>query len=287
MNEYATLDSFRQYLSLASADTSDDTQLKDFLRDASRAIDEHTFRKFYPTRTSALKYDIPKGGTLRTNEDLLEIKGLSDLNGASVISSNVAWLKTGDEWNLTPYDRIILDDSSGSAFNYSGTPQRAIRLDAIVGYHKEYNQAWRYSSVSLTSDMTATGITASVSGSAGDDAWGSPSRIQAMNIVKIDEEFMFVTQGGQGASTFNVVRGINGTSATTHASGASIYVWKVEQDIETATKELASFYYAQAKSPYTQRMANAITGMVTLPDTMLPSTERRLSRFIKRRVYSF
>ena len=287
MNEYTTLDNFRQYLSLASGDTADDTQLKDFLRDASRAIDRHTFRRFYPTRTSALKYDIPSGETLRVNEDLLEIKGLSDLNGASTISSNVLWLKTGDDWNLTPYDRIMIDDSSGSTFNYSGTPQRAIRVDAIVGYHEEYSNAWRDSAASLISGLGTTVTSLSVSGSAGDDVWGSPSRIQAMNIIKIDEEFMFVTQGGQGASTFNVIRGINGTSAASHAASASVYVWKVEPEIETATKELASFYYAQAKSPYTQRLANAITGMVTLPDTMLPSTERRLTRFIKRRVYSF
>jgi hypothetical protein len=286
VNEYATLDSFRQYLSLASADTSDDTQLKDFLRDASRAIDRHTFRRFYPTRTSALRYDIPDGEVLRVNDDLLEIKGLSNLNGASAISSDVFWLKTGDDWNMSPYDRIVLNDSSGSLFNYSGTPQRAIHADAIVGYHEDYAQAWRNSTASLTGDLTATITIASVSGSAGDDTWGSPSRIQAMNIVKVDEEFMFVTQG-VGSSTFNMIRGINGTSATTHASGTLVYVWKVEQDIETATKELAAFYYAQAKSPYTQRMANAITGMVMLPDTMLPSTERRLSRFIKRRVYSF
>jgi hypothetical protein len=287
MNEYVTLDNLRSYLSLASADTSDDTELKKFIRDASRAIDRHTRRRFYPVRTaSPLRYNIPSDLELVVKEDLLEVKGLSDLNGSSAISSNVFWLQSGDDWNQTPYDRIVIDDSSGSAFNYSGTPQRGVHIDAIVGYHEDYANAWVNTGASLTGTLGATVTLASVSGSAGDDVFGAPSRIQAMNIIKVDEEYMYVSQG-TNTSIVQVIRGINGTSAVAHAASATIYRWNTEQDLQTACLELSSYYYAQSKSPYTQRIGNINTGLINLPPLdMLPSTERRLMRYVKHRVYS-
>lgn len=287
MNEYVTLDNLRSYLSLASADTSDDTELKKFIRDASRAIDRHTRRRFYPVRTaSPLRYNIPSDLELVVKEDLLEVKGLSDLNGSSAISSNVFWLSSGHDWNQTPYDRIIIDDSSGSTFNYSGTPQRGVHIDAIVGYHEDYANAWVNTGASLTDALGATVTLASVSGSAGDDVFGSPSRIQAMNIIKVDEEYMYVSQG-TNTSIVQVIRGINGTSAVAHAASATIYRWNVQSEIENSAKELASYYYAQSKSPYTQRIGNIANGIVNLPDLpMLPTTLSRLSSYVKHRVYS-
>lgn len=287
MNEYVTLDNLRSYLSLASADTSDDTELKKFIRDASRAIDRHTRRRFYPVRTaSALRYDIPDDLELVFKEDILEVKGLSDLNGSSAISSNVFWLKSGDDWNQTPYDRIVIDDSSGSTFNYSGTPQRGVHIDAVIGYHEDYANAWVNTGASLTDALGATVTLASVSGSAGDDTFGSPSRIQAMNIIKVDEEYMYVSQG-TNTSILQVVRGINGTSAVAHSASATVFRWNVEPDLQTACLELSAYYYAQSKSPYTQRIGNINTGLVNLPpDDMLPTTKRRVERFVKHRVYS-
>lgn len=287
MNEYISLENLRSFISLASGDTSDDTELKKFIKDASRDIDKHCFRRFYPYRTaSPLKYNIPcSNGELRVNEELLEVKGLSDLNGSSAISNDVYWLKNGDEWNSTPYDRIIIDDSSGSQFNYSGTPQRAIHIDAIIGYHSDYSNAWCNSNASLTANLSNNTGSLSLSGSSGDDSFGNSSRIQTMNLIKIDEEFMYV-KDGNGVSGLFVVRGINGTSAVTHASGAIVYVWKPEDDVVTSCKELSAYYYTKSKSPYTGRVANLSAGIIELPDNMPPSTSFRLNKLQRKRVYS-
>src|SRR3990167_3874986 len=120
-NEYAGLETLRVYLSLGSMDTADDTELKKFLRTSSRAIDKFCNRIFYPER-KIRRYDIPEDSltVLKVEHDLLESKGLSSVNGASEISSGVYWLRCGDDWNRTPYDRVEIDESSGSLFNYSG-----------------------------------------------------------------------------------------------------------------------------------------------------------------------
>ena len=84
--DYTTLSNVRTYLSLASADISDNDELRRFITRASRSIDGFTRRAFYPRRIGdgkLLTFDLPNDRSyLRMDGvDLLEVKGLSDLNG--------------------------------------------------------------------------------------------------------------------------------------------------------------------------------------------------------------
>jgi hypothetical protein len=294
--EYTTLSKVRNFLSLGSAATADDNDLRGFIQYSSRAIDSFTYRQFFPQRKGDgdyLRFDLPNDrNTLVVDEfDLLEVKGLSDINGASEIDSSVYWLKTGDRWNLTPYERIVIDDSSGSLFNFSGTPQRAIRLDGVVGYHSRYNNsAWIDSGASLTSDLAATVTIASVSASGAFNTIGESPRFSAGQIWKIgsgsNEEFAYAQDTTDG-NAVRLIRGINGTSAYSHAATTRVFTWQTERDIEHSATELAAFMYLKAISPLTNRIANLQLGIIETPNTWPEITLDRLKRYKKSYIYSF
>lgn len=282
-NTYSTLTRLRADLSLASQNTADDNALKRFLYSASRAIDKKTRRQFYPQRGTTY-HNLPDSTyTLRVDFDLLEVKGLSDMNGASTINSGVYWLKCGDDWNKTPYDRVEINESSGSTFNYSGTPQRAVHLDAIRGYHEDYSNAWVNTGASTTAALTATAKTLTISGSAGEDIWGLAPRVDVHQIIKIDDEFMHIVDGN-GASIITVLRGINGTTAATHASAATVYRFDFEPDVEYSARRLAAFQYHKNLSPFTNRVASLQLGIIETPEAWPEEVADRLSRLIRTRI---
>ena len=125
-NAYTTLRRVRNFLSLASQDASDDDYLQESIRHASRSIDLFTHRFFYPKKQTR-QYDIKDQRLIRLDEeDLLEVKGLSDHNGSSEIDSSAYFTRSGDNWNEYPLNRIEMDFSVGSLLNYSGTRQQGI-----------------------------------------------------------------------------------------------------------------------------------------------------------------
>lgn len=289
-NVYATLGDLRSYLGLPSSASQDDTQLMGFLVRASRAIDRYCRRHFYPlyhTGNSVLKFDIPKDDQLRFDHDLLAVNGLSDVGGASGIAPSVYWLKCGDDWNRTPYDRVVLDDSSGSTFNYSGTPRRAIWADVITGYHEDYSRAWVNSGASLTASMTSLQQTIPVSGSTGPNNIGiSPRFKEYGQIVRIGSEIMF-TAASVSASSIRVIRGQNGTTAASHASGVTVETWSPEEDIAFGALRLAAMQYHQRDTPYTGRTTSVQFGVIESQDSWPPDVHEKLRRYVRHTYYGF
>ena len=295
LGDYTNLSKVRTYLSLASAETSDDTHLRDLITKASRAIDRKVRRYFYPLRVGGndvLKFDLPENrGVLRLGDhDVLEVIGLSHLNGASEIDASVYWLKCGDRWNITPYDRLILDDSSGSIFNFTGTPQRAVHVDTILGYREDYRYAWIDSAASLTSALGTVTTLASVSGSGGVNSLGVSPRVFSGQIWRLGsgstQEFVYA-KDTISTSSIRIIRAINGSSRTTHASATKIYTWQPEYDIEDAATEVVSFVYQKSKSPFTNRISVLNLGIVEVPDAWPERTLDKLSRYEKNSIHGF
>ena len=302
MNEYGTLSQLRTFLSLASADTGDDDELRQFLIRASRRIDQFCKRKFYPIRkggNNTLKFDLPRDQRKLTfpEWDVVDVKGLSALNGASEIDSGAYWLKSGDRWNITPYDRVELDISIGSLINFSGTPQRAVHLDAVVAYNEDYGNAWVDSGASLTDLLSISVTLASTNASGAFNTIGLSPRFQQGQIWRLgsgaSEEYVYAKDTAAGAddeegkAIITLIRGINGSSAVEHAASTTIYVWQTEQEIEDSTIELAAFMYQKASSPFTNRISMLQLGIVEMPDAWPEQTRERIKRYKKQIISSF
>jgi len=226
------------------------------------------------------KFDLPEDSDqLRTDLDILEVKGLSHLNGANAISLDVVLLSAGDNYNLQPYNNIRLKDDSGSLFNFSGTPQQAVWVDAITGFREDYDiDGWLNAGASLTASCTSKIITLSISGSAGINELGHSQRITPQMLLKIEDEFIYVNSGSD-ASTINVVRGARGTTATSHASGTQLYSFWVESEIEFLTKRLAAWGYMQQNNPFGNTLAAPQFGTIEIPSSWPEDVKERIKKY--------
>lgn len=294
-NEYSNLARLRQYIqldSLASANTEDDAILFRLLNRASRAIDTYTRRKFYPTSETQF-YDYNESRQVRFGDDLVSLTTVKYLNGACTVASGVMWLAAGRDWNRRPADRLILDQSTGSVLNFTGTPQRAIEVEGIWGYHENWNDAWVNTGACLGADYVASGGSLNIAGAGSvgagaSDVFGDYPRIAVGDLLRIGDQFLQVTGGAaSGNGTVVVKPYANGTAAASHASGASITRFYSEPDIEWCALRLAAWRFGQRAQPYTEKQGNTTLGTFSVPAAWPPDVQDTLERFVRHSIETF
>ena len=270
VNTYSTLDRVRAMLSLASADTADDSQILSFLHNAARTIDRYTRRHYFP-KDEIRYYDHHYDKKIILDADLVQLKGLSSVNGACGFALTVVNPAAGWNWNITPYDHIVVNASTGSTLNYSGTPERADHVSGVWCYHEDWNNAWLDTGTSLLTTMTSNAslVVLAGAGSKGTDAsdilYQHP-RISVGDILKIGEEYFHVLGGDGTGNTSALVRGAaNGSASANHTSGTSIAKFVPQPDIEYATRRLAAWSYKAQELPAPTRMAFPALGAVEIP----------------------
>lgn len=266
MNEYATPWQLKDYLGLRDSDkavvesvTGEDVLLRRFCESASRKIDTWTRRKFYP-RIETRYYDDDESWRIWLDDDLLEINLLTTGNTGTTI--------TPAQYILWPYGdypkaRIDIDESTGVALSFSGTPQRANAVAGTWGYNSDWARAWVGSGDTLQAAVTdATGTTLTVTSAAGANVQGLAPRFQECHLLKIDDELLYVYAVPLNTS-LSVRRGVNGSTAATHLDGAAIYVFEPEPEITLAIQRWGAYLYRQKDSDTFETQAFPEVGMVT------------------------
>ena len=289
-NTYTNLARVRDYLGLnsaaASGNTADDATLMNFIGRASRSIDRYARRKFYP-RNELRRYNYKDSGKVSLDDDLLELTTLATQNGACTVGSGVMWLSTGDNWNRPPYDTIVLDDSSGSVLNFSGTVQRANEVTGTWGYHEDWANAWVDTGASLNDAYSASGTTLGLAGAGSvgagaSDVWGEHPRIAPGDLLKIGDEYFQALGGGTSGNASVVVHGyMNGTTAANHGSGASIARFAPEADIEWATRRPTGWLFGQKDVPYSNKTAFVQLGTIEIPQGLATDIKQKIDRFVR------
>lgn len=289
---YATLDATRVYLSMGSQDVTDDAEIMRFIRNASRAIDRYTRRKFYP-RVETRYYDYVKQKGVRLDDDLLSLSSLTTQNGASLVPNSVLILDTGlGNYNHPPYDSIVINSSAGSVLSFSGTKQKSQQVAGIWGYHEDYENAWMDTGTSLAASYSASGGSISLAGAGStgtgaSDISGNAPRISIGDLLKIGDEY-FDAIGAGSVATIALVRPYaNGTTAVSHAAGTSIAKFVYEPDIEYATRRLAVHTYAQRSTPFTVRSAFPALGEIQLGEDIPQDVKNRMVRFKRPRITGY
>ena len=288
-NTYSTLDKVRNMLSLASADTADDSQILSFLNNAARTIDRYTRRHFFP-KEEIRYYDHQYDKKIILDADLVQLKGLSSLNGACGFALTVVNPAAGWNWNITPYDHIIVNASTGSTLNYSGTPERADHVSGIWCYHEDWNNAWLDTGASLLNPLGNAASTriielngASV-GAGTSDILNQYPRISIGDILKVGEEQFHVLGTGGADASLVMLRGANGTTVATHASAASIAKFVPHPDIEYATRRLAAWSYKAQELPPPTRMAFPAIGAVEIPTAWPEEVKAIVDRYRRQKI---
>ena len=292
MNVYATIDELKTFLAggLEEGIAEDDDDLfKRFCIVASRAFDTWVTngvspkRRFYPTVATKV-YDHPSSETLlRLNNDLLEATTLTTENTAITISSSDYVLKasTGD-YNRTPYSQVqLVEDGTTTTYSFNGSRYKSNALTGIWGYHDEWADAWEDSgdTVQDSPSINSTVTTVTVTDADGDDINGLTRRFKIQQLLKIEDEFIWVTDVNINDNTLTVRRGMNGSTAATHLQNVAISIFRPMDEIRHAIETLATYLYQRRSSIGTEsdRPLATMEGVLVMP-SMIPEEVKSILR---------
>jgi hypothetical protein len=235
INGYCTLAELLAFLPNSSGATT--SQLESSIEAASRAIEAQSGKAFFPAIVTNV-YDVPTrwfSRDLMLNDDLLEVITFTNGDTTTIAST---------EYNLyplngTPKKRIVIKGSSSVTLEptTAGDTDAALSVYGVWGMHRNYGAAW-LTATTLNGAITLTTATSFTATS------GTP--LSAGQIIKVDSELMLVTN--VSTNTITVTRGWNGSTAATHLTLSTVYIWQVEADIKRATLIQSARYYRRAEA---------------------------------------
>lgn len=290
--DYGCLDHVKTALGITG--TGDDDKLRRWITRGSRAIDALARgRRFYPwLETRYYNHPADLGGVLRLDNDLLEVSNLTTDNGDETIPATDYYLKQGNHYNQTPYDRIELKmDSEHTSFEYSSTPQKANAVTGTWGYHDDWANAWLDTGDTVQDNpLTSSATTLTLTDVDGVDAYGVTPRVSPGMLLKVESEYLYVQDTSTAANTATVVRGVNGTTAAQHAQGTAVYSFRPAEDVTEALVRIVDALRVQAgmggvrSKKLGDYRVEYVTGVpVPAPAAALISARRRLrikSRYV-------
>jgi len=256
---YATLGQLRAYIEPSNLDmaTEDDAKLFQYLTWASRRVERFCKGRRFCPRTETRSYDYQ--GDSREHildDDLLSLTTLT-VDDTEISSSNYFLypLSSYPKW------KIEMDRGGGEIFTFSDTPQSAVDVLGVWGWHDRWGDAWADSSdtVQDSESVAADATTLTVSDPDGDDVDGWSPRLSAGHLLKIESEYLAVTATDKDTKKLTVKRGVNGTTAAAHDNGKTIYVYRPPEVVVGATLDLAKWVYEHRSQ---------VGGMLALPGAL-------------------
>lgn len=257
MTLYCTLDDARQELKPNPDNRDGDNAVLAAIRTVSRRIDRELGARrplFAPTIEARKirvdsRYINAVDGTfwLGPAGSLLGLSALSVGSSALTVGTHVEGYP---DTSMPPFTHLKLLEASGysSWFGYAECADDGWPLYATVtgvwGLHRDYANAWQKVD-DLAAALTDSATTLTVNEIDDADLFGLLPRISAGNLLKIDSEYLEVLATLPEGNKAYVRRGVNGSTAASHDSGADVYVWQVEEPIRRATARQAAFQSAR------------------------------------------
>ncbi len=146
LQDYATVAALKTYLHITGS--NDDDLLGDLVTRASRLIEEHCRRVFYPTsETRYFDAAGPQiyGRMLLLDYDLLSVTTVTNGNGATIPSSDYILRPA----NWSPYFAIVIKQSSSHRWTYTTDLEAAISVEGVWGYDVDVPDTIRQATLRL------------------------------------------------------------------------------------------------------------------------------------------
>ena len=235
---YASIGDLKGILGISS--TTDDVVMRKILEASSRSIDQYTNRHFV-TQTATKYFD---GAVKLWLPDLLSITTLkTDADGDATFENTFAttdYITYGhgieDTLNTYPITRLEISEDSDYGSFASGV-KRGVEIAGIWGYGDGIS-ATPYISDTTTNgalDATETGVDVTAA-----------TNLSAGQVILIESEQMYIYS--ISSTTLTVERGVNGTTAATHDTAKTIYIYQYPSDIRQACIDLSvALYQNRAK----------------------------------------
>lgn len=242
MYTLCTLYQLRQRLGLADDDTADDMRLLAAAQMAAAQIERAAGRRFCPRRAT-IPHTITGGVELLLDDDLLELAALTNGDGRALSLANVLLLPAD-----APAGALRL--TGGSAFTWIDTPLKAVTVSGVWGWHDRWSEAWRGSNDTVRDDpLTAAATSLTTADAGGADSQHEAPRFQVGQLIKIEEEYLWVLAVDTESSVLTVQRGANGTEPAAHAQDTPISSYQPPADITALALRRAAWLYQEADHP--------------------------------------
>ena len=243
--DYTTINNLRNVYMASDMPQRDDTLLA-LIQSTSREIEAMANRSFYPT-IQTRKYNAPVHGwgwtfanapdAIQLDEDLLSITSVTNGDGTALVN--------GTDYlpyplNDTPYYELRRTWGGTMWLPNTHGPYGALSVAGVWGYHPDYGSAWADTLATLAANITTTSATTFTA---------TTGKLFAGDLLQVDTEWMYVVSVSTGDSdTATVKRGVNGSTAATHTSGASVLRW-YNPIIENVVKTGVVAYYRTRNNP--------------------------------------
>lgn len=296
MTSYCTLQQARKQLmtdTTGGIAQSQDPVIFDYLLDAARAIDDYTGRFFSPQyRTLGFNGETGTFNPILQLIDypLVQLDTLLNGDGSTVSSTNYTLLPFGqypkETVRLNPGyywlpPTLTNDTVCTSSVVPSAYAEDAIRITGIWAYHRQYLQAWKLTTLTLSANISATVESITVTGTIG-------IQLDAGSIIKIDDEVMLITgdtdnstPAGWTGTAIEVQRDYDNftdtSRAAAHTMGTAIYVWRPERVVTRACAQVtAAFYKQRDNATGDQQLVQGFGAASKIIPQDMPSRAKRL-----------
>jgi hypothetical protein len=223
----------------AEGSTAQDSDIVRAIERASRFAETFCGRSFVATTKTLYAQRHPRAcpSELLLPADLVSITSVTvddDANGTyeiTLVEDTDFWVERENDGDTdTPIVALVLNpDAATVQISSWPTRRRAVKITGLWGYSYELESSTLTTNGSLTA--AATSITVSAT---------AASLIYPGDTIVVESEQMEVT--AVATVTLTVVRGINGTTAATHATAKTVYIRRYPRDVERAVSADAARY---------------------------------------------
>lgn len=253
LHSYATQSALEAQIATSSQDnisepamTENRARLMAYARRVTARIDEMTHDTFAPLRQTRYFDCIGEHidswtRTIYLEASIADVVTLTDGTGEALVLDT--------DWRYSPRakrsTKLLEGLESTTWTNYTDNWRQAITIDGVWCYRERYDVVgWVGSADTVQSPaLTTTSTSIIVADADGVNAWGLSPRFDVGQMIRIGSEYMAIVGVNTTTNALTVVRGYNGTVATTHDVGASISTFDVQPEIVRACALITAYNY--------------------------------------------
>ena len=289
-NAYLTEADIRSSMpdSIRTATTEYNTIMRQLCERVSRFIDRYCKYRFYPLLDTFF-YD-GSGTAEQWIDDLFELVeatsiAVSSDNGATYTAlalTDYYLTRAGDYNTPWTYNKIVVNESAGNyPFFYSG--QRTIQIEGIWAAHDDRATAWESTADTVQNlvelALHATALTVTDADGVGAD--GAIPRFTAGQLLRIELEYVEVTNVDYTTNILTIVRGRNGTTDIAHLITTPIDVWRPPMPVRQAAIIQASRQIERGFQGFGDARATAEIGQLFYIKALDPEAAALLAPYRK------
>lgn len=250
MNLYATLDELKKLLTIDDAEI--DATLLRILKAASRQIEQPRLAGRYFYTYEGTRYFEGHSSPLWLPDDILSITTLKlDEDGDGTFEATL----TTSDYHLFPfndYPKTRLEiNPNGSYGGFASGIQKGIEIAGVFGYGDGESATPYEDRTTLSAELASGATEATVT---------DGSQLKVGETIRCESEQMYIEN--IVTHTLTLKRGVNGTTAATHASTKAISAYLYPEDIVQATLIIAMRAWKRKDSAYQDVVGGPELGIV-------------------------